>query len=194
MKKRIVLVLAILVITTTFVGCGGAEPKVEQEQEANFRCHQENVLAPKWTCVPFVENAYAGIGIAEKSAAGMGMMRRIALANGRSDLAQQIQTQVKDKIESYTRTTGVADSETVDKVATAITKQIAKVNLSGSKAVDSWTSPSGVLYLLVAVPEQSINQTVKKSIKTSFKNDNALWQQFQSKKALESLDAEFPTE
>lgn len=180
------------IIAATITGCGAA-PKLQQE-EADFRCKQENVLAPQWTCVPMVEGAYAGVGIAPKSAAGIGHMRRVATANGRSDLAQQIKSQVKDKVETFTRTTGLGDGETVDSVNTAVSKQIAKVDLQGSKAVDSWTAPSGALYLLVTVPEATVNGEVKNAVKTSFKNDNALWQQFQSKNALESLDKEFPTE
>jgi hypothetical protein len=52
--------------------------------------------------------------------------------------------------------------------------------------------------MLVTVPAENVNKEVKKAYKeavdSSFKNDNALWQQFQSKQALESLDKEFPTE
>lgn len=180
-------------VAATITGCGGAAPEPKQE-EPDFRCKQENVLAPKWTCVPMVEGAYAGVGIAPKSAAGMGHMRRVALANGRSDLAQQIQTQVKDKVEAFTRTTGVGDNETVDAVTTAVTKQVAKVDLQGSKGVDAWTAPSGALYMLVTVKEDVVNGEVKNAVKTSFKNDQALWQQFQSKQALEGLEKEFPTE
>lgn len=184
------MVLAGLV-AATITGCGA---KPAPEEEADFRCKQENVLAPKWTCVPMVEGAYAGVGIAPKSAAGMGHMQRVATANGRSNLAQQIKSQVKDKVETFTRTTGLGDAETVDQVNTAVSKQVAKVDLQGSKAVDSWTSPSGTLYLLVTVPEATVNGEVKAAVKTSFKNDQALWQQFQSKNALEGLDKEFPTE
>ena len=177
-------------IAASITGCG-AEPQPAVDE---FGCKQEGVNAPKWTCVPMVEGAYAGVGIAQKSAAGMGHMKKVALANGRSDLAQQIKSQVKDKIETFTRTTGVGDNETVDQVNTAVSKQIAKVDLQGSKMIDSWTAPSGALYLLVTVPEATVNGEVKNAVKTSFKNDQALWQQFQSKQALESLDAEFPTE
>ena len=178
------------IIAATISGCGAAPVK----EEFDNRCRQESVLAPKWTCIPMVEGAYAGVGISKKSAAGMGMMRRVALANGRSDLAQQIKSQVKDKVETFTRTTGDGAQETVDSVATAVSKQVAKVDLQGSKAVDSWNAPSGALYLLVTVPEATVNGTVKDAVKTSFKSDQALWQQFQSKNALESLDKEFPTE
>ena len=190
-KKTALVALVALAIT----GCSDKKPEAKKEAyNPTFKCMQENVLAPRWTCIPEVEGFYAGVGVAEKSAAGMAHMRRVALMNGRSDLAQQIQTQVKDKIEGFTRATGNGSAETVDKVTTAVTKQIAKVDLKGSKAVDMWQAPSGALYMLVTVPEENINAEVKKAVKSSFKNDNALWQQFQSKQALEQLDKEFPTE
>jgi len=178
-------------IAASFTGCGEKTPAPAAVDQ--FGCKQESVAAPKWTCIPMVEGAYAGVGVAPKSAAGMAMMRRVALANGRSDLAQQIQTQVKDKVELFTRTTGVGSGETVDAVATAVTKQVAKVDLKGSKAVDVWNAPSGALYMLVTVPSSQVNKEVQNAVKTSFKNDNALWQQFQSKNALEGLEKEFPT-
>ena len=178
-------------IAASFTACGGTpEPKPAVDK---FGCKQENTDAPKWTCIPMVEGAYAGVGVAPKSAAGMGMMRKVALANGRSDLAQQIQSQVKDKVELFTRTTGAGSSETVDQVATAVTKQVAKVDLKGSKAVDMWSAPSGALYMLVTVPESDVNKEVKSAVQSSMKNDNALWQQFQSKNALEDLEKEFPS-
>lgn len=180
-----------------FVGCTQTPEVNEATNQATFECKQENVLAPRWTCIPEVEGFYAGVGIAEKSAAGMAHMKRVAVMNGRSDLAQQIQTQVKDKMEGFTKATGVGAGESVDMVTTAVTKQVAKVDLKGSKAVDMWTAPSGNLFMLVTVPEASINGTVKESLKasvnSSFNKDDARWQQFQSEQALKSLDAEFPT-
>ncbi len=188
------ILTALLALSIT--GCSDKEPTISEyeHEDSNFECKQENVLAPKWTCIPRVSGAYAGVGIAEKSSAGMGHMRRIALANGRSDLAQQIKSQVKDKVETFTRTTGVDNSEVVDQVNTSVSKQVAKVDLQGSKGIDTWNAPSGALYMLVVVSESNINTDVKNSIKTSFRNDDALWQQFQAKNALESLDNEFPTD
>lgn len=190
MIKSLTTIAAAGVIAATITGCGSAPAPAASP---DFRCKQENVLAPKWTCVPMVEGAYAGVGVATKSAAGMGHMRRVALANGRSDLAQQIKSQVKDKVETFTRTTGKADAETVDAVTTAVSKQVAKVDLQGSKGVDVWTAPSGNLYMLVTVPEATVNGEVKSAVKSSFKNDKALWQQFQNKEAMDGLEKEFPT-
>jgi hypothetical protein len=191
---------ALLVLTVT--ACSDKKPQPKEEQKAQaynptFQCKQENVLAPRWTCIPEVDGFYAGVGVAEKSAAGIAHMRRVALMNGRSDLAQQIQVQVKDKIEGFTRATGNGSAETVDKVTTAVTKQVAKVDLKNSKALDMWQAPSGAIYMLVVVPKAEVNKEVKKAVNgaaSSFKNDDALWQQFQSKQALEALEKEFPTE
>lgn len=192
---------ALLIISLT--GCG-EEPKPAKKEEKSqntvsksvnkFGCIQENVDAPKWTCVPMVEDHYAGVGIASRSAAGMGHMRRVALANGRSDLAQQIESQVKDKVEVFTQTTGDGKQETIDQVTTAVSKQLAKVNLQNSKGVDIWNAPSGAIYMLVTVPQSSINKEVKETFKSSFKSENARWQQFKSKEALMALDKEFPSD
>ncbi|MEA1891965.1 MAG: LPP20 family lipoprotein [Campylobacterota bacterium] len=192
MYKTLLSISLAGVMSIMISGCSSSEPIVEEVVQ--FDCLVENILAPKWTCIPTAKNAYAGIGIAQKSAAGMAHMRRVALANGRSDLAQQIQTQVKDKVEIFTRSTGVTQSETIDKVNTAVSKQVAKVDLYGSKAINSWNAPSGALYLLVAVDQKNVNTAVKESIKSSYKNDDALWQQFQSQQSLKSLDEEFPTD
>jgi len=202
MKKMVTkgALLALAALSITACSQKEATPKQEAAQQtynATFQCKQENVLAPKWTCIPEVDGYYAAVGVAEKSAAGIAHMRRVALMNGRSDLAQQIETDVKDKMEGFTRATGNGSAETVDKVTTSVTKQVAHQVLKGSKAIDFWQAPSGAIYMLVAVPKEEVNKEVKKAVKataSSFKNDNALWQQFQSKQALEALDKEFPTE
>ncbi len=200
MYKIIKNIALLAIVTAIMTGCSSkkVEPKKETTYTPTFTCKQEGVEAPKWTCIPEVPGYYAGVGVAEKSAAGIAHMRRVALMNGRSDLAQQIESKIKDKIEGFTRATGNGSAETVDKVTTAVTKQVAKVDLKDSKAIDMWNAPSGAIYMLVVVPEASVNQEVKKAYKktvdSSFKNDDALWQQFQSKQALENLEKEFPTE
>lgn len=190
MIKTVSYILGAGLLLSLFTGCSkDAQP---QERSVDFACKQENVLAPKWTCIPEIQGAYAGVGIAEKSTAGMDHMRRVAMANGRSDLAQQIESQVKDKITIYTGTTGVSTSESVDKSIETVTKQVAKVDLVGSKAVDMWTAPSGAIFMLVTVSKESANKQIKNNLNTSFKNDQALWQQFKAKNALEDLEKEFP--
>ncbi|MEA3374059.1 MAG: LPP20 family lipoprotein [Campylobacterota bacterium] len=176
-------------------GCSSKDTKLAEE-EADFRCRIDNALAPEWACGnAMTEGAITAVGSAPLSKAGQGFSRREALANGRSNLAQQIETLVKDKVETFARSTGVSADEVVDKVSTQVSKQVAKVTLKGSKQIKFWQQPTTKeLYVLVGVPEGSVNEAAKESVKSSFKNDNALWQQFQSKQALESLEKEFPTD
>ncbi|MDQ1263920.1 MAG: hypothetical protein QG559_921 [Campylobacterota bacterium] len=188
---RVISSIATAVVLLTIIS-GCSEPTPEEAQDIRVgECKQENSTAPKWTCVPELKGFYSAVGIAERSAAGMAYMRKVALANGRSDLAQQIQTLVKDKITIYTGTTGSAKSETVDQATETVTKQVAKVDLAGSKAIDMWTAPSGALYMLVTVSKDDANEQIRSNLRTSFKNEQALWQQFKAKNALEDLEKEF---
>jgi len=194
MKKLIGSIAVAVTLAATFTGCSSkeAEPEV-----ASFECKQDGVLAPKWTCMPdaAVEGSVTDLGSAPYSKLGAGFTRREALANARSNLAQQIQTLVKDKVETFARSTGVGGSEVADKVSTQVSKQAAKVSLKGSKQLDFWQHPQNkTMYVLVGVNEKAMNEEVQNNVKSSYKNDNALWQQFQSKNALEGLEKEFPTD
>lgn len=182
--------LITIMLAFLFTGCSQSE--LEKQDIGTFsECKQEGVKAPKWTCLSDIDGYYSAVGIATHSAAGIAYMRKVALANGRSELASQIKTNVKDKITIYAGTTGVAKSETLDTATESITKQVADVDLSNSKAIDIWEAPSGALYILVTVPKDSINQNIKTNLRTSYKNQEALWQQFRAKNALDELEKEF---
>ena len=92
------------------------------------------------------------------------------------------------------RSTGVATYEVADKVTTQVSKQVSKVTLKGSKQISYWESSGDKsIYVLVSVSKDSVNKQAKKSVISSFKNDDALWQQFQAKNVFENLEKEFPT-
>lgn len=183
-------------LAATFTGCADKKPTTSAQEDADFRCRIDSQLAPEWACGnASPDGAIAAVGSAPLSKLGQNFSRREAMASARSNLAQQIQTLVKDKVELFTRATGVGGAEVADKVSTQVSKQVAKVTLNGSKQMKYWQNPSTQdIYVLVGVSESAMNQEVKNSVKSSFKNDDALWQQFQSKQALESLEKEFPTD
>ncbi len=195
MKKNIGSIIVATALMASLTGCGDKKPTAAAE-EADFRCRIDGQLAPEWSCGNAgLDGTVTAVGSAPLSKLGQGFSRREALANGRSNLAQQIQTTVKDKVELFTRATGVGGAEVADKVSTQVSKQVAKVTLNGSKQMKMWQNPANnSLYVLVGVSEDALNQEVKNQVKSSYKNDNALWQQFQSKNALEALDKEFPTD
>ena len=61
----------------------------------------------------------------------------------------------------------LGEQEVVDKVNTAVSKQVAKVDLKGSKPVDSWETAAGTMYVLVGVADSEVNKEVKKAVKSS---------------------------
>jgi hypothetical protein len=185
MIKAISSAVLVTILAISITGC----TKTPDAKDGD--CKQEGEQAPKWTCAPDVKNFYAGVGIAQESDAGMAHMRRVALDDGRSDLTQQITSQIKDKITIYNGTNGVGTNEIGDQNVETITKQLAKVDLVDSKAVESWNAPSGALYLLVTVPKKPTNKQIRKNLISSFKNEGAIWQQFKAKKALEGLEKDF---
>lgn len=190
MKHLIMSTTLAAALVLGFSACSDKEP---QAPEDDFKCRIDGSLAPEWACgnAP-ADGALTAVGTAPLSKLGQGFSRREAMANGRSNLAQQIETLVKDKVETFTRSTGVAEGEVADKVSTQVSKQVAKVGLQGSKQIKYWQNPSTQdIYVLMSVDESAVNQEIVRSVKSSFKNDDALWQQFQSKQALESLEAEF---
>jgi hypothetical protein len=192
---------SLLLATILAISITGCNKKLTPEEasakeDSTFQCKIDGNLAPKWACGNgLVDGSITAVGSAPLSKLGQGFSRREAMANGRSNLAQQIQTLVKDKVETFTRSTGVRGAEVADKVSTQVSKQVARVSLSGSKQVKYWQNPTNSdIYVLMSVSENSMNEEIKNQVKSSYKNDNALWQQFQSKQALEGLEKEFPTE
>lgn len=149
-----------------------------------------DVPAPVWVCdEPVPELALSAVGISEPSKAGFSFMKDIAAADGRGRLAEQMQVQVQKMVKQYLGTTGVGETETVDAAASSTLKTITSQNLIGSKVYKTRTGPNGRLYVLVGIDETSQTRIVKAAVKTSMRNDEALWQQFKAKQSFDEMAA-----
>jgi hypothetical protein len=146
--------------------------------------------APYWVCdQPVKELAVSAVGVAEKSAAGHSFMKNMASTDARVQLAQRMQVHVNNMVKQYAETTGAADSETVDKVNTSVTKQITDQSLLGTKIYKTALSPNGALYVLIGMDENATAEVTQRALRTSMRNDAALWQQFKAQKAQDELAA-----
>ena len=175
-----------------FLACTGSTQVPSSKLDIEDSCEIDGENAPQWVCGSVdIEGAYTDSGSASPNPLGFSFQRREALAQARSNLAQQMQTLVKDKVENFARVTGVGNGAVADKVATQVSKQAAEVSLKGSKQIRLWKHNNGTVYVLVGVAKRPFNKAVKNQVESSYKNDDALWQQFQSKNALEALDKEF---
>lgn len=147
--------------------------------------------APLWICDGPVEGVAIGAtGSSPKSGAGIDFMKQQAATAARVRLAQQMKVHVQNSIKQYAETTGVGDSETVDKVNTATTKQITDQTLVGTKIYRSQTGPDGTMYVLVGIDEAGAQKLTETALKTSMNNERALWQKFQAGKAQDELAAD----
>ena len=94
-------------------------------------------------------------------------------------------------IKRYAETTGSGDSETVDKVNVSVSKLITSETLVGSRIFRSLANPNTkVLYVLTGFDAAAMQNNVQDAVKTSMRNNQALWQKFQAQKAQDELAAE----
>ncbi len=147
-----------------------------------------STAAPGWVCDEPVEGVeVSAVGVAEKSAAGHSFMKNMAATDARVQLAQSMKVHVQNMVKQYAETTGAADSETVDKVNTSVTKQITDETLVGTKIFKTRTSPNGALYVLLGMDASIAAAATENALKTSMNNDKALWQQFKAQKGQDEL-------
>lgn len=117
-------------------------------------------------------------------------MKQMAATSARVQLAQRMRVNVQNMVKQYAETTGSAKSETVDQVNSSVTKQITDESLVGSKIIKTRASPTGKLYVLLAMDPESVVKASEAALRTSMNNDKAIWQQFQAKKGQDELAAE----
>ena len=191
MNKILMSSVLLSLLAISFTGCSDKAPEPDAKPIAISECTIDKADAPKWACgiVTGYDDMLTATGTAKMSKAGAGFSRKNAMADGRSNLSQQIETLVKDKIERFARSTGIGENETVDTATTQVSKQVAKVTLNGSKQLAYWQHPQNDdIYVLMGVSESSVNNSTNENVHTSFKNQNALWQQFQAENALKGLE------
>lgn len=188
MTKLVLKSLAIGVMTASlFTACSQSN---QPQQEAVY-VDPEFQGAPSWVMNPMVEGAISDIGSAPKNAANdFGFQRDEAVANARDNIAKQLQVKVSNLFKSFKSSTGSGKDGTFDKSVESVSKQITSQTLSGSKMIKQWRSRTGTMYVQVVLDSSIVKNQMEKSIKTSFKNDKALYQKFLAAKANKELDKE----
>ncbi len=181
----------LLLSTLALVSCGGGSPKPKADMAECVFPDAPDTPAPLWVCDAPIEGVeLSAVGYAQKSKAGNSFMKQMATADARVQLAQVFKTRVQNMIKQYAETTGAADTETVNKVNTSVSKLITNETLVGSRIFRTRTSPKGGLYVLVGLDSAKVQKAAEESLKTSMNNDQALWQEFKAKKAQDELAAE----
>jgi hypothetical protein len=176
---------------TFLVACSSNQPAPQQPVASCVFADGSNQPAPEWICgAPVNGIELSAVGYADKSGAGANFMKQMAATAARVELAQTMKVEVQNMIKQYSETTGAGDSETVDQVNTSVTKQITKETLVGSRIFRQMPTPTGGIVVLVGLAPEIVGNIAEQALKTSMKNERALWQKFQAGKAQDELAAE----
>jgi hypothetical protein len=188
MKKLLTTSLLAVGIAGFMAGCNNNQP-----QKPNIeQCQMDGATAPSWVCDggAMMEGGLFGVGSSEKNSLGISFQRTEAAAAARDALARQIKVKIANMFKQFQASTGIGDAQTAEKATQNVSKQVAKATLEGSKIMKTWVSPNGTLFVLVGMPDpKAVAEQVKQVAKTTYKNDQALWQEFKAKKADQELDA-----
>lgn len=171
-----------------FGGCTGGSAGSMVSNEANSNINDEYKDAPKWVMMPVVEGSVCAVGSAARNSGNdISFQRNEAMADARDNIARQIELSVANMFKSFKASTGVGEAGTFDKSVESVSKQIASQTLRGTIQKDAWISRSGTLYVLVAIDTKAVVSATNEGAKTSFKNDEAMYQKFLAQKAQDEL-------
>ena len=150
-----------------------------------------NQAAPEWVCGAPVDGVeLSAVGYSEKSAAGANYMKQMATTAARVELAQVLSLDLQNMVKQYVETTGAGDAETVDRVNSVVTKQITEQTLIGSKVIRQMPTPTGGLVVLVGLDPSQAEGIAESILRTSMRNEAALFQKLEAEKSFDELASE----
>ncbi len=185
LKRVCILILILSAGCLLATGCSQKVKKVDNEV-----LEEEFKHAPAWVLNGHAEGSISAVGSAVIGKSGMQFAKTEALAHGRNELARQTSTKVEALVKNFVQQTGLGDDQLVDRFSKQMTKQITNETLSGSRQKDTWISPSSELYVLVVMDPVVVKEAVKAQLTTTFKSDEAKWQEFKAKNGEAELDQE----
>ena len=190
MKNRVysaALAASLLMINS---GCSSKEETLTAPSK---ECSIEGVTAPKWACGIYRKDGYyISVGTAALGKLGQNFERREALANARTNLAQQIQGTLKDRMKLFMHSNGLGDGSSAEKISAQVSKQVARETVGDAAQLEYWQAPSKEIYLLVGVPVGTVNNAVQNALYSSCRGYKGLCGQFRKEDTAKALEKEFP--
>ena len=187
MKNMLLKTTVSAVAAVMLSGCLGSTQPSKDFSKCYKSANGVQEEVPGWVCKPKMAAALVAVGKGEAGA----MANDEAMADGRDKLAAELSIKVSNLMKKFVATTGTGTSQTVDKAMSKVSKQLATAQLIGSKQQDIYEMSNGTVYILVGMPanQKELTETVDKAVKTSFKNDKAMYQKFLASKADGELEA-----
>ncbi|SJL83501.1 LPP20 family lipoprotein [Vibrio palustris] len=189
MKMRLTLGLSALVLA----GCQTTQTTADAQHYQQCKYPKaQSTEAPAWVCDVMPNDlGIAAKGYAQKSIAGLSMMRQIAINDARANIAQQFEARVQRMFEQATSgtqsvSTDNGQTETFKTTLQSATKTIVDRTLTNSRLIVSQVSPNGDLYVLVGMDKPTYQANLNQAI-DGINQDTSLWKKFNDKKAESEL-------
>ena len=184
--KKLTGTFIVVMVALLFASCA-ATPK---EKSAASQVAQtvvigaEGIARPGWV----VMGRDDGDGL---YAVGAGKMTtpqtslKLAKANGRTELARQLNVQVQSALTTYLQDSGVGDQSQVINYMEEVAVQKTDAWLQGTKQVDYWLGVDETVYVLMFEPYDVIVPVLNQELKDFTRNPAA---EFAEDKAIEALN------
>jgi len=159
--KKLVLIIALLVLVGAFWGCGSSGPK-----DPGSVVSEELEGAPDWVLKGWGDDDDRIYGLG--SAAGtrnVALARTSAQGRGRTEIARSLQLQVQSMLKDYQATTtggeffgkAAADEQHIEDVS----RQVTDMTLTGTRQDEQWVSKTGTLYVLMSLDLESFQDAIR---------------------------------
>jgi hypothetical protein len=160
------LICGVLTLCASALACSSAPQESEMPTEGPL------ANAPPWV----VKGGHAywgdesdghisGVGSAEGTR-NKALARTMAIGRARTEISRSLATKVTAMLKDYqSTTTGGAEfgeSANDEQHIEDVSKQITETTLSGTTPMDTWWSPDGTIYVLVAMDYENFSEAVAK--------------------------------
>ncbi len=185
--KKIVLLITIVIAAALLFSCAGGKESAEKKETKQETTDTSNlpdfVLNP-----PVATDAIYGVGYAQQSTLPLSI--KVAEANARADIANQIEAQIKSAVTSYAQEAGVGDDTQVIEFAETITRQVTDTTLSGAITKQRAPMEDGGVWILMIYNKESMLGSFEEAAESFERKESAAFAEFKAAKALEKLEYE----
>lgn len=182
------LKLCTLALSALFSGCASTTEKISYDDCVFPDAPTKS--APSWICDQPAEGLYMqAVGYSAKLASGPGMMKDVAAAEARNQLATSFSTDVASRLTRATseKLTG-PEAVSTDTIA-RIQKNLSAMEIMNSKIFRTQYSPAGSMYVLIGIDAKAYEQNIDKLLNQSVDTENPeLYRKFLLQEAEAALD------
>lgn len=180
--------LKIIACSILLSGCASTSEKINYD-DCVFPDAQTK-SAPTWVCDQPANGLYMqAVGYSAKLASGSGMMKDVAAAEARNQLAAIFSTDVMSRLTRATSEKLVDNQSVSTDTINRIQKNVAAMELVNSKIYRTQISPAGNMYVLMGIDSKAYEQNIDKLLNQSVDAENPeLYRKFLLQEAETQLD------